>query len=69
MADQPDTKHTRRGPSSALLIVGLIALAVSVWAIVGPAALPSGTVIPFGWILVFAAIITGGLLVLSGRRR
>jgi FtsH-binding integral membrane protein len=58
----------RRGPSISLLIVGLLALGVSVWAFIGPASMPASGVIPLGWIIVIAAIVVGVLLVLSPRK-
>ncbi|MFD0365854.1 LPXTG cell wall anchor domain-containing protein [Nocardia sp. GCM10030253] len=72
MADKIDTDNSstdRRGPSASLLIVGLLALAVSVWAFIGPAAMPATGVIPLGWIVVIAAIVIGILLVVSPRKR
>ncbi len=52
-----------------LLILGVLALLVSLWAFISPSSLLFGGAIPFGWVLVFAAIIVGGLLVLSPRKR
>ncbi|MFQ6393106.1 hypothetical protein ACLMAJ_06620 [Nocardia sp. KC 131] len=70
MADKTETNEstTRRGPSAALLIVGLLALAVSVWAFIGPTSMPSTGVIPLGWIVVIAAIFIGIVLVVSPRK-
>ncbi|WP_431964243.1 hypothetical protein [Nocardia sp. bgisy134] len=70
MAEQPRPKDPTegRGPSASLLIVGLLALAVSVWGFIGPTATASGA-ISFGWIVVIAAIVVGVLLVISPRRR
>ncbi|MEU2256513.1 hypothetical protein [Nocardia xishanensis] len=69
MAEQPGTNDTNegRGPSASLLIVGLLALAVSVWGFVGHAATAGGA-ISFGWIVVIAAIVVGVLLVISPRK-
>jgi LPXTG-motif cell wall-anchored protein len=50
------------------LIVGLLALAVSVWAFIGPTSMPSTGVIPLGWIVVIAAILIGIVLVVSPRK-
>ncbi|MFQ6324505.1 MULTISPECIES: LPXTG cell wall anchor domain-containing protein [unclassified Nocardia] len=71
MADKSETNNStdRRGPSASLLIVGLLALTVSVWAFVGPTSMPATGVIPLGWIVVIAAIVIGILLVVSPRRR
>ncbi|MGW0248777.1 hypothetical protein ACWDYH_19285 [Nocardia goodfellowii] len=66
MADQPETK---RGFSPSLLTVGLLALAVSAWGLIGPATMPVSGAISFGWILVITAIVIGVLLVLSPRKR
>ncbi|WP_280233958.1 hypothetical protein [Nocardia cyriacigeorgica] len=71
MADTyTDNKNgTRRGPSFSLLIVGLLALALSVWALLGPVSWPATDLISVGWIVVVAAIVVGLLLVLSPRKR
>lgn len=83
MAEQPRTENgtdkrtaagSSRGPSLPLLIVGLSALALSVWALVGPSAWPAASMIPLGWIVVGGAIVAGLTLVLcpsrdSGRAR
>lgn len=63
-----------RGPSLPLLIVGLLALALSIWALVGPSAWPAASMIPIGWLVVGGAIVVGLMLVLcpsrgSGARR
>lgn len=60
-----DNESTKRGPSAALLLPGLIALAVSVWAIAGPATWSGLTDNHFGWFAVVAAIIVGAVLVIS----
>lgn len=83
MAEQPYTEKGNdkcaasegaRGPSFPLLTVGLSALALSVWALIGPAAWPAASMIPIGWIVVGGAIVVGLMLVLypsrgPGRRR
>ncbi|NEW39147.1 hypothetical protein GV794_20035 [Nocardia cyriacigeorgica] len=71
MADNHTGNATdkRRGPSFSLLIVGLLALALSVWALTGPVSWPAAGVLSIGWIIVAAAIIVGLLLVLSPRKR
>ncbi|MBF6343820.1 hypothetical protein IU409_09915 [Nocardia cyriacigeorgica] len=61
--------ETRHGPSFSLLTVGLLAVALSVWALVGPASWPATGVISIGWIVVVTAIVVGLLLVLSPRKR
>ncbi|MEV0252147.1 hypothetical protein AB0H76_36560 [Nocardia sp. NPDC050712] len=67
MAEQPVTK--KRGPAVPLLIVGLLALAVSAWALVGPGTMSVGGAISFGWIMVITAIVIGVMLVISPRKR
>lgn len=77
MAEQPRTENgtdectgtgASRGPSLPLLIVGLLALALSVWALVGPSAWPAASMIPLGWIVVGGAIVVGLTLVLCPSR-
>ncbi|WP_227998619.1 hypothetical protein [Nocardia australiensis] len=71
MAEKTETNGSpakRTGPSISLLIVGLLALGVSIWAFIGPASMPATGTMPFGWILVIAAIVIGILLVLYPRR-
>ncbi|MGO4615945.1 hypothetical protein AB4305_24620 [Nocardia sp. 2YAB30] len=63
------TTERPRGPSASLLIVGLLALAVSMWVFVGPASWPAASMIPIGWIVVLAAIIIGIMLVISPRKK
>ncbi len=60
---------TRRGPSFSLLLAGLLALLVSVWAIIGPSAWPAHSIVPVGWIVVAAAVVAGIVMVISPRRR
>ncbi|MBF6465055.1 hypothetical protein IU427_07630 [Nocardia beijingensis] len=71
MADteQKETTDSRRGPAASLLIAGLLSLAISVWAFVGPASWPAASMIPIGWIIVLAAIVIGIALVISPRKR
>jgi len=59
---------TKRGPSAALLIVGMLALGVSIWAFIGPTAMPTTGTISLGWIIVIAAIVVGILLVVAPRK-
>ncbi|MEU7634280.1 hypothetical protein AB0C34_30640 [Nocardia sp. NPDC049220] len=72
MAENDNTESTderRHGTSPALLIVGLLALAVSAWAFVGPVSWSSAGMIPIGWIAVLAAIVIGIILVISPRKQ
>ncbi|MFR9752177.1 hypothetical protein ACL02S_14240 [Nocardia sp. 004] len=61
--------NTKRGLSGSLLIAGVLALAVSVWAFAGPASWPVATMLPIGWIIVLGAIVIGIALVISPRKR
>ncbi|MFE3545447.1 hypothetical protein ACFXK0_20995 [Nocardia sp. NPDC059177] len=65
MADSTDTE---RRPAFSLLWTGLIALAVSIWALLG-APTPDSGVLPVGWGVMIAASVIGLLLVLSPRRK
>ncbi|WP_330232926.1 hypothetical protein OHA40_10865 [Nocardia sp. NBC_00508] len=71
MADTEKNNPTesRRGPAASLLIVGLLALAVSVWAFVGPSSLATASMLSIGWSVVLAAIVIGIVLVISPRKR
>ncbi|MGW4631741.1 hypothetical protein [Nocardia sp. NPDC004415] len=60
--------ETRRRPAFSLLCTGLLALALSVWALLG-APTPDNGVLPIGWGVVIAASVIGLLLVLSPRRK
>ncbi|MBB5914719.1 FtsH-binding integral membrane protein [Nocardia transvalensis] len=64
-----DNSKTRRGPSFSLLLAGVLALLVSVWAFIGPSSWPTHSIIPIGWIVVAAAIVVGIGLVVSPRRK
>ncbi|WP_067683921.1 hypothetical protein [Nocardia miyunensis] len=64
-----DDPKTGRGPSFSLLFAGLLALAVSVWAFLGPSAWPAHSAFPIGWIVVAVAIVAGIVMVISPRRR
>ncbi|WP_433195344.1 hypothetical protein ACQP1G_41080 [Nocardia sp. CA-107356] len=68
MADPTDNNPTKRGPSASLLIVGLLALGVSIWAFIGPATMTATGVVSLGWVVVIAAIVVGILLVISPRK-
>ncbi|RVW04483.1 hypothetical protein [Rhodococcus spongiicola] len=68
-ADQ-STPKTRRRPSVGLLLAGVAALLVSVWALVGPFSLEPLANVEFRWLFVALAVVIGAILVLSpGRRR
>ncbi|MFC8530871.1 hypothetical protein [Nocardia sp. NPDC057227] len=60
-----DPVRPRGGPSLSMLVAGLIGLAISVWAFVGPSAVD---IIPLGWTAVGVAIVAGILLVLPRGR-
>ncbi|WP_024802274.1 hypothetical protein [Nocardia sp. BMG51109] len=64
-----DNSETRRGPSFSLLLAGVLALLVSVWAFIGPSAWPVHSIIPVGWIVVAAAIVVGIALVVAPRKK
>jgi uncharacterized membrane protein HdeD (DUF308 family) len=66
--EREETTESRRGPAASLLIAGLLSIAISVWAFVGPASWPAASMIPIGWIVVIAAIVIGILLVISPRK-
>ncbi|WP_028479279.1 hypothetical protein [Nocardia sp. CNY236] len=66
--DSANSTATRRGPSYVLLVVGVLVLAVSVWAFAGPESWPAADTVPVGWIVVLAAVV-GLTLVISPRRR
>ncbi|NKY50474.1 hypothetical protein [Nocardia vermiculata] len=68
--DPADTRtEPRRGPSLSLLLAGLLAMLVSVWAFIGPTSWPVHSVVPVGWIVVGLAVVVGIVLVISPRRR
>ncbi|WP_446224476.1 hypothetical protein ACTWPB_04715 [Nocardia sp. IBHARD005] len=68
MAEQKSVE-TRRRPAFPLLIIGLIALAVSVWALLGAPTPDGGGILPIGWSVVIAAIVIGLLLTLTPSRK
>ncbi len=68
VADPTEDNVAKRGPSVSLLIVGLLALGVSIWAFIGPASMTTIGVASLGWIVVITAIVVGVLLVISPRR-
>jgi hypothetical protein len=67
-SDANDSSTKSRGSSASLLIVGMLALGVSIWAFIGPAAMPGTGSVPLGWIVVISAIVIGILLVISPRK-
>ncbi|MFC9873643.1 hypothetical protein ACFWBG_19065 [Nocardia salmonicida] len=68
MAEQ-NSVETRRRPAFTLLTTGLIALAVSVWALLGAPTPDEGGILPVGWGVVIAAIVVGLLLTLAPSRK
>ncbi|WP_194825982.1 hypothetical protein [Nocardia sp. XZ_19_231] len=68
MAEQ-NSVESRRRPAFTLLTTGLIALAVSVWALLGAPTPDEGGILPVGWGVVIAAIVIGLLLTLTPSRR
>lgn len=62
------TLKTRR-PAALLLISGLIALAISATAMIGPTTWNGVGNFHVGWIVVIGAIVVGAVLVLSPGRR
>ncbi|MFF5032022.1 hypothetical protein [Nocardia salmonicida] len=68
MAEQ-NSVETRRRPAFTLLTTGLIALAVSVWALLGAPTPDEGGILPVGWGVVIAAIVIGLLLTLAPSRK
>ncbi|MFJ1460009.1 hypothetical protein [Nocardia wallacei] len=64
-----DNSETRRGPSFSMLLAGVLALLVSVWAFIGPSSWPAHSIIPIGWIVVAAAIVVGIVLVVAPRKK
>lgn len=68
--DRPAAPRPSRFPSLGLLLAGLAALFVSIWALVGPFSLDIFTNVEFRWVFVIAAVAIGAVLVFSpGRRR
>ena len=68
MAEQ-NSVETRRRPAVTLLTTGLIALTVSVWALLGAPTPDEGGILPVGWGVVIAAIVIGLLLTLTPSRK
>ncbi|MFD4292048.1 hypothetical protein ACFWPA_05085 [Rhodococcus sp. NPDC058505] len=63
------TTGTSRRPSAALLLSGLAALLVALWALVGPDRLGALGDWQFTWVLVLAAVVVGVVLVIAPGRR
>lgn len=69
MAENGDTETRRKGPSAVLLLSGVLALLVSVWALAGPGAWDGIVDIHLGWVVVVIAIVVGlGLVFSPGKR-
>ncbi|WP_235916303.1 hypothetical protein [Antrihabitans cavernicola] len=66
--DETDTRNGKRQPSAVLLLTGLLTLAVSGWALIGPSAL-SGFDTNMGWVLVLIAVVAGAVLVFSPSKK
>jgi hypothetical protein len=64
-----DNPTNYRRPSFTLLLAGLLALLVSIWAFIGPDSWPAHSVVPVGWIVVAVAIVVGVGLVVAPRRK
>lgn len=65
-----ETTTTPKRPSLVMLLMGLICLALSITALLGPSTWGAAPAIPIGWIAVAVAIVIGlGLIVSPGRRR
>lgn len=65
-----DTMSKTRGPSVMLLLLGLAALGVSGWALLGPGTFSWLTSFDGRWLVVAVAGVVGLALVLApGRRR
>lgn len=63
-------RTSRDGTALPLLLIGLLALALSVWTLAGPTVWSTAGMIPVGWILIAGAIIVGLLLVVApGKHR
>lgn len=71
MADNTESTESAgtRRPSAVLLLSGLTALLVSVWAFIGPDHLGALGDWQFKWLLVVAAVVVGIALVVSPGRR
>ena len=66
--DSEEIRKTKR-PSVLLLIAGVLAMLVSVWALIGPFSLAPAADVQFRWIFVGAAVVAGLLLVILPNRR
>ncbi|NMM87900.1 hypothetical protein B2J88_26680 [Rhodococcus sp. SRB_17] len=68
ITEPEETRKTKR-PSVLLLIAGILAMLVSVWALLGPFSLAPAADVQFRWIFVGAAVVAGLLLVILPNRR
>ncbi|MDI9914691.1 hypothetical protein [Rhodococcus sp. IEGM 1379] len=66
--DSEEARKTKR-PSVLLLIAGVLAMLVSVWALLGPFSLAPAADMQFRWIFVGAAVVAGLLLVILPNRK
>ncbi|MFF2088808.1 hypothetical protein ACFVVM_33920 [Nocardia sp. NPDC058176] len=65
-----ESVETRRRPAFSLLLTGILALALSAWALLGAPTPDEGGILPIGWAVVITAIVIGLVLTLSsGRKR
>ncbi|MCJ0905122.1 hypothetical protein [Rhodococcus sp. ARC_M6] len=74
MSDYDDTTNSEeirktKRPSVLLLIAGVLAMLVSVWALIGPFSLAPAADVQFRWIFVGAAVVAGLLLVILPNRK
>ncbi|WP_054815736.1 hypothetical protein [Nocardia arizonensis] len=61
--------ENKRGLSISQLIIGLLAVGVSVCVLAGSGTVSAVAALPLGWIVVVVAIVIGGALVISPRGR
>ncbi|OZF57391.1 hypothetical protein [Rhodococcus sp. 14-2470-1a] len=66
--DTAEERNARTRPSALLFLSGLVALLVSVSALIGPSALESLGNVQFRWVFVVAAIVVGLALLLAPGR-
>ncbi|WP_430333673.1 hypothetical protein [Rhodococcus sp. ACT016] len=66
---EQSTPRASRRPSVGLLLAGLAALLVSVWALIGPFSLAPLADVETRWLFVIAAVAIGVALVFAPRRR
>ncbi|OZD03920.1 hypothetical protein CH275_16155 [Rhodococcus sp. 06-235-1A] len=68
-SDTETQNSNRRGPSALLLLAGLIAMVVSVAAIIGQGAIAALGDVQFRWVFVVAAVVVGLVLLLGPSRK